>query len=181
MIFNLLEEAVSSAHGESAWDDLLDSAGLEGAYTAVGTYPDEELMLLVGAASSALGITGDEVIRWFGRTAMPLLFKRYPAFFEGHESTTAFVLTLNDVIHPEVRKLFPGAYAPDFDFEDSVEGVLTLGYRSHRGLCALAEGLLEGAADHYGEIVDIEQIECTRRGGIKCVFLCRFRKADTVA
>jgi hypothetical protein len=78
------------------------------------------------------------------------------------------------VIHPEVRKLFPGAYAPDFDFEQTDERTLALGYISYRGLCSFAEGLVEGAAAHFGESVTIEQTACTRRGGEKCVLLCRF-------
>ena len=31
--------------------------------------------------------------------------KRYPEFFEPHETTLEFLLTLNEMIHPEVRKL----------------------------------------------------------------------------
>lgn len=181
VIFNLLEEAVTRAFGEVVWDDLLDAAELQGAYTAVGTYPDEELMTLVGAAAKALTMSEDDVIRWFGRNAMPLLVERYPVFFEGHDSTRSFVLTLNEVIHPEVRKLFPGAYAPEFDFDASVADGVTLGYSSHRDLCPFAEGLLLGAADHFGETATLEQIRCHRRGDPKCVFVCTFAKASADA
>ena len=69
-----------------------------------------------------------------------------------------FLLTLNEVIHPEVRKLFPGAYAPEFDFRVSSPEVLELGYVSFRDMCAFAEGLIEGSANHYGETVAISQI-----------------------
>src|SRR2546425_11603111 len=117
IVFNLLERTVSGKYGEETWDRLLDAAGLEGSYTAVGTYPDEELFALVGAASEALEVSPDDLVRWFGRSALPLLVERYPVFFEGHDSARSFLLTLNDVIHPEVRKLFPGTYAPSFEFD----------------------------------------------------------------
>lgn len=174
IVFTLLEEVVSGEHGEATWDSLLDAARLEGAYTAVGNYPDEELDRLVEAASSALKAPPDDIVRWFGRNSMPLLVKRYPEVFEGHETTRSFVLTLNDVIHPHVRKLFPGAYVPQFEFDASVDDQLTIGYRSHRRLCSFAEGLIEGAAEQFGDDVIIEQTECQKRGDGRCVLVCSF-------
>jgi len=174
IIFNLLEQVVSEEYDEKTWEALLDGAKLDGAYTAVGSYPDEDLLALVGAASTALGTPADDVVRWFGRKAMPLMVQRYPQFFEGHESTRPFLLSLNDIIHPEVRKLFPGAYAPSFIFDESVPGKLSLSYVSQRNLCPFAEGLIDGAADHFGETVTIEHSECQRRGGANCVLVCTF-------
>lgn len=174
VVFNLLEEVVTTAHGEETWEELLEAAGVDGAYTAVGTYPDEEMGSLVEAASAKLGLPADDVVRWFGRNAIPLLVDRYPQFFEGHSGTRSFALTLNDIIHPEVRKLFPGAYAPSFDFDTSDAETLKLAYYSHRGLCAFAEGLLEGAADHFGERASIKQLECTKRGDERCLLECSF-------
>jgi predicted hydrocarbon binding protein len=173
IIFNLLEQVVTTELGEQAWDAMLDDAGVDGAYTAVGSYPHEELIALVGAASKATGRDADELVRWFGRSALPLLYQRYPQFFDLHEDTRSFLLTLNDVIHPEVRKLFPGAYAPSFDVEVSDDGV-RLAYESHRGLCSFAEGLLEGAAAHYGETATIEQPSCAKRGDAQCVLAASF-------
>ena len=56
IIFNLVEEVVTAAYGEDTWDSLLDEAGLDGSYTSLGSYPDEDLFQLVGAASKALGV-----------------------------------------------------------------------------------------------------------------------------
>src|SRR5437773_2399002 len=119
IVFNLLEQVVRQEYGEATWDQLLAAARLDGAYTSLGSYRDEDLYQLVGAAASALGLEPDAVVRWFGRKAMPLLAQKYPKFFEPHRSTRAFVLTLNDIIHPEVRKLYPGAQVPVFGFDTS--------------------------------------------------------------
>ena len=54
---------------------------------------------------------------------------------------------------------------------------LKLSYISHRKLCSFAEGLLEGAASHYEETVQIEQRECSKKGADRCVLVCRFEKA----
>ncbi|MGH2979364.1 MAG: heme NO-binding domain-containing protein [Solirubrobacterales bacterium] len=174
IVFNLLEETVSHDYGEDVWDQLLEAAQLGGAYTSLGSYSDDDLMRLVAAASSALDTPPDEIVRWFGRSALPLFADRYPQFFEPHTSTRSFVLTLNQVIHPEVRKLYPGADVPVFDFDTSSDEVLVMGYASPRKMCAFAEGLIEGAASHYGEQALIQQPKCMVRGDEKCVLEISF-------
>jgi hypothetical protein len=169
VVFNLLETLVIRDHGPDAWDDLVDAAGVDGAYTTLGSYPDEELLALVGAASEALSLTPPEIVKWFGRSSMPLFASSHPHFFEGHTETRSFLLTLNDMIHPEVRKLYPGADVPDFDYETPGPGRLLMHYRSARRMCAFAEGLIEGAAMHFGEQVTIAQPECMHRGDERCV------------
>jgi hypothetical protein len=169
IVFNLLEELVERDHGEEVWDALLADAGLEGAYTSLGSYPDEDLDKLVAAAAPRLGLEQNQVIRWFGRESLPLLATRYPDLFDLHGGTRPFLLTLNSIIHPEVRKLYPGADVPVFDFDAASPDVLVMGYRSKRRLCAFGEGLIQGAADHYGETVSIEQPSCMLRGDPKCV------------
>jgi hypothetical protein len=175
VVFNLLERVVTEKYGEEAWDSLLEATGQEGAYTAVGSYADGDFLSLVGAASAELDVPADDLVRWFGRSSLPLLREKYPAFFD-HKSTRSFILTLNDVIHPEVRKLFPGADVPDFDFESSADSGVTLGYQSARKLCSFAEGLIEGAAEYFGEEVSMEQPMCMKRGDEKCLIVCSFEK-----
>jgi hypothetical protein len=174
IMFNLLAEVVIQERGDAAWDEILDHAGADGAYTSLGSYPDAELLKLLAAANPAREspVSG---LRWFGRAGMPLLARRYPDFFSPHRSTRSFLLTLNEIIHTEVRKIYPGSDVPDFDFDAlSASDQLILGYQSKRKLCGLAEGLIEGAADHYSERVSIEQTLCMQRGDEKCVLVCRF-------
>lgn len=175
IVFNLLEEIVAREHGEDTWDALLDAAGVEGTYTSLGNYRDEDLFALVAAASQALGLPADDVVRWYGRNALPLLADRYPGFFEPHRDARSFVLTLNEIIHPEVRKLYPGAETPYFTFDASQPARLVLDYRSSRRLCAFAEGLLIGAGDHFGQAVAVEQSECMNRGDDRCLIAIDFQ------
>jgi hypothetical protein len=182
IVFNLLEQLVARDFGDDTWDALLDASGLEGVYTSLGSYPDQDLTKLVSAASDALTMPGDDVVVWFGRNAVPLFARRYPKLFEPHDSTRSFVLTLNDIIHPEVRKLYPGADVPEFDFERGAddEGPLRMGYRSQRRLCSFAEGLIEGAAEHFGERVEISQPTCMKRGDEQCLLEISFAAAEPV-
>ena len=153
---------------------MLDAAGVDGSYTSLGSYADEELFKLVGAASAALNLPADDIVRWFGQRALTLLSATYPPLFTGHTTTRSFLLTLNDIIHPEVRKLYPGADVPEFDYDTSDSVLLRMGYRSRRKLCALGEGLIVGAAEYYKEDVNLTQTECVHRGDSRCVFEMSF-------
>jgi hypothetical protein len=178
VIFNLLEEVITGESGEEAWDTLLEETQLDGVYTSLGSYPDAELRKLVLAASSLRKQPPDAVLRFFGAKAIPLLAAKYPTLFAGHAGTRSFLLTLNDIIHPEVRKLYPGADVPDFTYDTTSEDVLTMIYSSPRKLCELAEGLIHGAAAYYGEEATITQSECMHRGASRCVLSISFRSRE---
>lgn len=168
IVFNLLEEVVTQHQGADTWDALLENAGLDGAYTSLGSYPDEQVFRLVAAASLRLDMPAFEVLRWFGREAMPSLASRYPGYFTPHTSTRSFILSVNAIIHPEVRKIYPGADVPTFGFFDDPDGSLLMTYRSPRRLCALAHGFIEGAARHFGEALHVDHLECMHRGDPAC-------------
>jgi hypothetical protein len=176
IVFNLLEELVRRNYGEDTWDALLEAAGVGGAYTSLGSYDDAELGRLVMTASGLLKQPPEAILRWFGRNAMPSLAEKFPTFFASQAATRPFLLTLNEIIHPEVRKLYPGADVPVFDFDNSSPDALIMGYSSSRKLCALAQGFIEGAAEHYGEDVDFEHLKCMHRGDEKCIFRIAFTK-----
>jgi hypothetical protein len=178
VVFNLLEEVVRREYSEDTWDALLEAARLDGVYTSLGNYPDAELGQLVAAASAALQTPPADIIRWFGRQALPLLADRFPGFFAPHQGTRSFLLTLNDIIHAEVRKIYPGADVPVFGYDTSSDTVLVMEYRSARELCAFAEGLIEGAAAFYGEEVSLRQPRCMHRGDDCCVLQIALKKTE---
>lgn len=177
IIFNLAEAVVGKVYGEDTWDAILDRAGLDGSWTSLGSYPDAQLIAVVAAAAELLKADPDDVVRSIAQGAMPMLAERYPHFFTPHADARSFVLTLNDIIHPEVRKLYPGADVPTFSNELAGETGLRLGYQSPRKLCTLAEGFVLGAAEHYGQTATISQSACMRRGDEKCVLDVEFSRA----
>jgi hypothetical protein len=180
IIFNLLEEVVAAHVGEAAWDDMLDRAGVEGVYTSLGNYADEEFVRLLEALAQHFNSNARETLRWFGHKSMPVLAGRYPEFFTAHRSLRPFLLSLNDVIHAEVRKLYPGAEVPVFGFEippptDQFDS-LVIHYRSKRRLCPLAEGFIAGAADWFEQAVKVTQRSCMLEGADECVLVCEIGK-----
>lgn len=167
IIFNVVEEVVCDQFGDDAWDAMITAAGVDGAYTSLGSYPDEELVALVGAASALTHNTAPEILRALGEGAMPKLHARYPAFFESAPDVRSFLLSLNSIIHPEVRKLYVGAGCPHFHFGHE-EGALVLGYNSPRKLCHLAHGFIDGLAKIYAEGLIVDQPRCMHHGDASC-------------
>lgn len=175
IVFTLLQEAVVKAFDEDTWDDLLTEAHLDGAYTSLGTYPDEHFRALVRVAAAKLNMSEREIIQWAGHQMAPLMVEKYTEFFTAHDNTRSFLLTLNNVIHPEVRKLYPGADVPEFDFDTSSEDVLVMTYMSARKMCDFGIGLINGAADYYQETVEIQQPQCMHEGDAQCVLEISFK------
>lgn len=169
IIFNLLEGVVTDAMGPFAWDDLLNKAALPGVYTSLGSYPDAEIVSLLQSIGEQQGWRIEQTLRWFGRSAMPELARRFPAFFSAAPSARDFVLSVNNIIHPEVRKLYAGAGCPHFGFASGPAGELLVTYASARHLCWLGHGFIEGASDHYGEDVQVQHRECMHHGADVCV------------
>ena len=127
----------------------------------------------IGALPEATGDTIPDRLRWFGINAVPFLVSAFPDFFAGAD-LRAFLPALNHMIHPEVRKLYPGATPPDFEIGEGRSGTLTLRYDSERRLCWLAEGLTLGVAAHLGESIRIEQTSCMHDNADRCDLLITF-------
>lgn len=167
IIFNIVEEVISQASGPETWDELLTLTELSGIYTSLGSYPDKELMDLVAAASKLSDTPTPELLEFVGQESIPLLNERFPKFFDDAPNARTFILGLNTIIHPEVRKLYAGASCPHFKFVET-PGTLTLGYNSPRKLCHLAQGFIQGLARHYGEQIAMEQPSCMHDGAPMC-------------
>lgn len=177
IIFNLLEEAVVRRYGPAAWQKMLSHVG-SGGYLPFDRYPDEDLFALLEALPVDPETTSPDRLRWFGRSAVPLLAERYPTIFRPHHSAESFLLTLNDILHPGGPPA--GAVGGPLDLEvlESDPGAgLVLGYRSTRRLCALAEGFVTGTAEYYGERVVIRQPRCMLEGEERCALVCSFEPA----
>lgn len=172
VLFNVVEDVVTEALSADAWDDVLDAAGVSGSYTSLGTYPDSDLVAIVQSTAELADLSIADTLRLAGRLGFKHLVGRNPSLIEEFADWQELVSALDDIIHPEVRKVYPDAEVPGFATRPG-DGVLHVTYTSRRGLCALAEGLIEGAAAWFGRAVDVDQPECVHRGATACVLLVR--------
>jgi hypothetical protein len=167
VLFNIIEEVVVAKLGPGPWDELLTTTGLPGIYTSLGSYPDAELYQLVAACADLAETNQSDLLHMIGEESIALLFDRYPKFFHDAPHARAFILSLNTIIHPEVRKLYAGAACPHFNFVEA-ENTITMGYNSPRQLCHLAHGFILGLARHYGETIEVHQPTCMHDGAPMC-------------
>ncbi len=159
IIFNVTEKAVVELLGEDAWDDLLDHAGVSGDYTALGTYPDEELIALVVAAAEKTGHDAGDVQRLIGRHALANLVETIKDFVDLDGHVFDFLSSIHSIIHVEVKKLDPNSRPPDIEPTRVSDTELRLAYRSERRLSPLAEGLILGAGDLFDTPLRVEVVE----------------------
>jgi len=174
VVFNLLENMVEENFGSDVWDELLDKTGQDGIYVATETYPDEQLVELVVAAHEKSGIPVNDLVRSFGEYVFPKFYENNPQFFDDSMSMREFLLSVDQVIHVEVRKLNPDAALPEFNYDASAESELTMIYNSPRKMCMLAEGLIHGAGKHFSAEYTLTHEQCMHDGADSCHLHLKF-------
>ena len=153
MVFTEFLEMVEDGFGPETADAILCTAvpGHDGAYTAVGYYDHAELVAMVVALSQRTGIAVPDLVKSFGKHLLVRFTQVHPKMFQGASSLFDLVARIDGHIHVEVRKLYSEATLPRFTVRERSADRMTVLYQSPRGLQELAVGLLEGAAEHYGE------------------------------
>ena len=79
----------------------------------------------------------------------------YSQFFENVNSCFEFLGNIDTYIHVEVLKLYPDAELPNFEVLEQTDSSLIMQYESKRSMADLAYGLMEAAAEHFKEPMDI--------------------------
>jgi hypothetical protein len=152
----------------------------DGIFVGPKNYPDDDLFGLVAMASKVTGAPADSLVRGFGRYLFPKLAELYPVFLKPGMTAKSFLMSVDRIIHVEIRKLDAQAALPTMTYEDLGPNKLALVYRSPRNLCELALGLIEGVGVHFGEPVVLAQPACRKLGAEACRIECEFGPAGSV-
>ena len=168
VIFTFLADMVEDKFGLEAWDSILQETNLHGIYVSAESYDDEQLFRLVEAASAKTGIHANDLIRLFGQYSFGEFQKMHPDFCNPSFSLIQFLLSVDNVIHVEVKKLHPDAILPSFKYNEINDKELSMFYNSPRKLCMLAEGLIEGAAEFYNTEYKLKHDTCMHDGADHC-------------
>lgn len=146
MVFVELTDFLEQQFGYDMVDDLIESTELpsNGVYTRVGTYPHTEVVALVEALAKRIDAPAGALYKAFGEYLFSRLAGGHPEFLRGADDPLAFLRTIDAHIHVQVRKLYPDAELPSFEYPDSDVDEVVMVYRSSRGFADLAEGLIHG-------------------------------------
>lgn len=158
VVFTEFLTFVAKVWDEDMVDDIIETAALPsgGAYTSVGTYDHSEMVCLLGELSQRSNISTDALMQQFGFYLAERFATFFPGFFSRSANLFAFLASIDDYIHVEVKKLYPDAELPSFDVVHSAGAMMSMRYRSTRKMEALAEGLIHGSAHHFGCKVHLE-------------------------
>ena len=168
VVFDMLRDMVEASWGLEGWNAVLEEAGSEGLYISTQTYPDEELQALVEVAVKVTDQDAATLVFSFGEFMAGEFYQRFPGFFDAADNLLDFLYSVDQIVHLEVRKLYPDAQLPEFTYNRENADEMTMHYRSPRKLCWLAEGLISGSARHYGSFIEMHHSPCLHDGADHC-------------
>jgi hypothetical protein len=154
VVFTEFIEFVEESFGFDAVDAMVEDSGLSGVYTQAGNYPFEEMVALIVALSKAQGVEVNELLEKYGKHLFGRLAGLYPNI-NRFSSALDVISHVDNIIHPEVHKLYPEAELPSFKVIEKNSNKLVLEYTSGKSLQHLAKGLMLGAAKFYNEDLEV--------------------------
>jgi hypothetical protein len=165
-----LEKFVVAGFGRAAWEKILEKTELTSRlYTPVQTYPDDDIVRIVGAAVEMTGKSATEILEAFGTHVVPTYLHVYGALLDSSWKTLDVIEHTEETIHRVVRMRQPGAAPPRLQVERTSDTEAVITYDSPRKLCAVARGIVRGIAKHFGERITISDRACMLSGAPKCV------------
>lgn len=166
VVFTELIGMIENEFGLEVLDQVLDQSNLEGVYTTVGDYPESELNSILGSLGKITGLSTHEMLMGFSKCFFHMLSSQYGDFFKMHKSSFDFLSALDSYIHPQARKLYPGASVPGFEPNRISEKKLELTYTSKRKMPVLARGLIDQTIAFYKEEMNVEEVMVEEDGSV---------------
>lgn len=136
-------------------------------------YGDAQLLAGVSAASALAHVPADTLLREYGHYFLVnSLTNHLCAYLLSQVHSGRDLLLMMREAHAQMRLTPDGLTPPVFHCEklaDSPTGLALL-YDSHRQLCPVLCGAIEGAAERFGERAHIIERTCMRQGASACYF-----------
>ena len=131
---------------------IIDDSGVasKGAYSRVGQYDYQELIQLLTQTVKETSKSADELIQPFANHLFKVFRRDYSVFFDGVNSAAHMLTTIDDHIHVEVKKLYPDAELPKFNYEDTGDQLI-LNYQSPRPLADIAQAMVIGCLQYFDD------------------------------
>ncbi|GAC1349307.1 MAG: hypothetical protein NVSMB27_21200 [Ktedonobacteraceae bacterium] len=184
LIFVTWEKYLSERYGNSLLNKYRDALGETAATSPLTSrvYDDATLLAGVGAASELTRTSADILLWEYGRYFMinGLTSHLCAYLLTQVRSGRDLLLAMRDA-HAQMRRTPDGITPPLFVYESISADPREMGliYDSPRKLCSVLWGAIEGAAERYGERVQIVERSCMKRGAPICRFELRFSSSKS--
>jgi len=181
LIFVTWEKYIAERFGEALLRDYREAIGETAATSPLAsrTYSDEFLLAGVGVACKLTGLPLDTLLWEYGRYFMLNgLTSHLCAYLLTKVNDGRELLLMMRKAHAQMRRLPDGLTPPLFEYQaiSSSPHDLALIYDSPRHLCALLWGAIEGAAQRYGQRVQVVEVSCMKHSAPVCRFELHFSK-----
>ena len=103
---------------------------------------------------------------------IPSFQKNFAVFFEGKKDAYEFLDSVDQVIHIEVKKLYPDAVLPKFKCKRTEKDFIMV-YESKQAFADLAEGLISACIEDFQTEVDLIREDQNTEELNKTVFTLR--------
>lgn len=178
IVFNEFFGLVDETFGPNITEAIILDADLpnQGAYTGVGHYDAAEMQALVTHLNARTDVPIRDLLLTFGKYLLSSFSRNHANYFRSCKDVFEFAQSIEHQIHVDVLKLYPDAELPRLEPTLESEARLSLHYQSSRRMADLAEGLLLGAIEHFGEDVDLERLDLPDDDGDQVVRFTLGRK-----
>ncbi|EOD01707.1 heme NO-binding domain-containing protein [Caldisalinibacter kiritimatiensis] len=146
-------------YGEVLTEEAMKAAGLEPnkLFKPTEDVEDSVAKKMVEYIAEKQKKTTYDVWKEIGYDNIVTFSNDYPAFFE-HRNLYSFLKSMYDV-HVVVAKRIPGANPPILKIKAISKNKAEMTYKSSRKMFGYFNGILEGAANFYGEKIEVKTID----------------------
>ncbi|MDH3382382.1 MAG: heme NO-binding domain-containing protein [Flavobacteriaceae bacterium] len=172
IVFTEFLEMVEQEFGLETVDYILYKSELKskGVYTSVGTYDFFEMLSLISNLSEKVNIPVQDLIYAYGLYFFNVLHRQHPDIINYYKTPIDLLESIENHIHVEVRKLYPGAELPTFKINKIDDNSMEMTYYSDRSLYMFAKGLIEKTFEHYKKNATINY-RLLKEDGTEVLFL----------
>jgi hypothetical protein len=158
IVFTEFLDMVEQEFGLKTLDKIITASQLESnaVYTSVGTYDFFEMQKLIKNLSTETNIPVNDLIYTYGKFFFQVLTKHHRDIFSLYNSPIEMLASIENHIHVQVRKIYPGAELPTFKIIDQKENSLEMIYFSERSMYMFAKALMEKTFEHYHKNCNID-------------------------
>ncbi|MDV7186831.1 heme NO-binding domain-containing protein [Lutibacter sp. TH_r2] len=180
IVFTEFLEMVEETFGLETVDYIIYKSDLKskGVYTSVGTYDFFEMLSLISNLSEKVNIPVNDLIYAYGLYFFSVLHKNHSNIMDLYETPFDMISSIENHIHIEVRKLYPGAELPTFKIIKKDDDFIELIYYSDRGLYMFAKALMEKTFEHFNKQANIE-FELLKDNGSEVRFLITQKNGES--
>jgi hypothetical protein len=172
IIFSEFLNLVEAKFGLETVDEIIEKSDLEseGIYTSIGTYSFSEMLQLLNHLSSKTNILIDDLLLIYAEHFFSVIEDSYPGLLASYKDPIEMISSIENHIHVEVRKIYPGAELPTFIVKEKNKNSLIMIYKSSRAMHHFGLGLMNKTFEYFNSKASIV-LEKIKENGTEVRFI----------